>query len=124
MASPMRGLERENGMNRKILMALLAGAAMATPAMAQKDDALQMVAIDVEGGGGTLFVTPHGKSVLIDTANPDRGEHPNSESIEKAARALGLKKIDYLITTHYHIDHIGGLEGVLKRIPIGTFIDH
>jgi glyoxylase-like metal-dependent hydrolase (beta-lactamase superfamily II) len=111
-------------MNRKFALALLATTIAAPlPALAA-DDALQMVSIDVEGGGGTLFVTPHGKSVLIDTGNPDRGEHPNSESIEKAARSFGLKKIDYLITTHYHSDHIGGLEGVLKRIPIGTFIDH
>ena len=117
-------------MIRKSILALLAGAAVNVvswaaplPALAA-DDALQMIPIDVEGGGGTLFVTPHGKSVLIDTGNPDRGEHPNSENIEKAARAFGLKKIDYLITTHYHVDHIGGLEGLLKRIPIGTFIDH
>ena len=112
-------------MIRKSVLALLAGAAIVAPLpVLAADDALQMVSIDVEGGGGTLFVTPHGKSVLIDTANPDRGDHPNSENIEKTARMLGLKKIDYLITTHYHSDHIGGLEGVLKRIPIGTFIDH
>src|SRR3954467_13465105 len=122
MASPMRGLERENGMNRKILMALLAGAAMATPAMAQRDDALQMVSIDVEGGGGTLFVTPHGKSVMIDSGNPERGDHPNSENNEKPVKQLGLKKIDYLIITHYHVDHLGGLECPPKRIPDGTFI--
>jgi competence protein ComEC len=117
---------RGEKMIRKSMVALLA-TAIALPAAtfaARADDALQMVVIDVEGGGGTLFVTPHGKSVLIDTGNPERGDHPNSENIAKAAARLGVKKIDYLITTHYHVDHIGGLEGVLKRIPIGTFIDH
>jgi beta-lactamase superfamily II metal-dependent hydrolase len=101
---------------------LLAGSAMA------KDDALQMVSIDVEGGGGTLFVTPDGKSLLIDTGNPEAskvtGDHPSSERIAREAAALGVKKIDYLITTHYHVDHIGGLEGLLARMPIGTFVDH
>lgn len=101
--------------------------ALAAPAMA-KDNALQMVSIDVEGGGGTLFVTPEGKSLLIDTGNPEvsrlTGDHPSSERIARAAAALGGKKIDYLITTHYHVDHIGGLEGLLKRMPVGTFIDH
>jgi competence protein ComEC len=114
-------------MNRKTMLALLAGAATmlcAAALPARADDALQMIPIDVEGGGGTLFVTPHGKSVLIDTGNPERGDHPNSENIAKAAARMGVKKIDYLITTHYHGDHIGGLEGLLKRIPIGTFIDH
>jgi hypothetical protein len=35
-----------------------------------------------------------------------------------------VKKIDYVITTHYHGDHIGGLEGLMARMPIGTFVDH
>jgi len=99
----------------------------ACPAMA-KDDALQMVSIDVEGGGGTLFVTPEGKTLLVDTGNPEQsritGDNPSSARIEAAARALGVKKIDYLITTHYHGDHIGGLEGFLARMPIDTYIDH
>jgi competence protein ComEC len=100
----------------------------APPAMAARDDALQMVSIDVEGGGGTLFVTPDGKSLLIDTGNPDvsraTGDHPSSERIVAAAHALGVKKIDTLLITHYHGDHIGGFEGLLARIPIGTVIDH
>lgn len=112
---------------RKILMTGCMAVALMAPAMA-KDDALQMVSVDVEGGGGTLFVTPDGKSLLIDTGNPEvskvTGDNPSSARIEKAAHELGIKKIDYLITTHYHSDHIGGLEGLLKRMPIGTFIDH
>lgn len=101
--------------------------ALAAPAAA-KDMALQMVPVDVEGGGGTLFVTPDGKSLLIDTGNPEdsrlTGDHPSSERIVAAANALGVKKVDTLLITHYHSDHIGGLEGLLKRIPIGTIIDH
>ena len=67
--------------------------ALAAPAAA-KDDALQMVSIDVEGGGGTLFVTPDGKSLLIDTGNPEAatritGDNPSSARIEKAARSAG-----------------------------------
>src|ERR1700712_5201184 len=112
---------------RKILKSIPLAALLALPASA-KDDALQMVAIDVEGGGGTLFVTPDGKSLLIDTGNPEvsraTGDHPSSARIKAAADALGIKKIDYLLITHYHSDHIGGLEGLLARIPIGTFIDH
>lgn len=113
---------------RKILNSIpFAALVLATPAMAQ-NTALQMVSIDVEGGGGTLFVTPDGKSLLIDTGNPEAskitGDTPSSARIAAAAQALGLKKIDYLLTTHYHGDHIGGLEGLLARMPIDNFIDH
>ena len=117
-------------MLRKSFLAALLVSAPAVPALAAPAAAptLKVVAIDVEGGGGTLFVTPEGKSLLIDTGNPETsnatGANPSSARIEKAARELGVRKIDYLITTHYHGDHIGGLEGLLKRMPIGTFIDH
>ena len=97
------------------------------PASSQ-DDALQMVSIDVEGGGGTLFVTPDKHSLLIDTGNPEdsqsTGSHSSSERIAAAAHQLGLNHIDYVLTTHYHVDHVGGLPMLLKRIPVGTFIDH
>ena len=69
----------------------LCGALLATPAFAEP--VLKMVPIDVEGGGGTLFVTPDGKSLLIDTGNPEQsritGEHPSSERIVAAANAIG-----------------------------------
>ena len=112
---------------RKIVTSVSFAALLASPALA-KDTALQMVSIDVEGGGGTLFVTPDGKSLLIDTGNPETskltGNTPSSEHIARAATALGVKKIDYLISTHYHGDHIGGLEGLLARMPVENFIDH
>lgn len=113
-------------------MLLIASAVLASPSALQAQPkpagALQMVAIDVEGGGGTLFVTPDGHSVLIDAGNPEvsrlTGDHPSSERIVAAAQKLGVRKIDYLIITHYHVDHVGGVEGLLNRMPVGTFIDH
>jgi competence protein ComEC len=113
---------------QKVVKSIPFALLLAVAPAAAKDSALQMVAIDVEGGGGTLFVTPDGKSLLIDTGNPEQsritGDHPSSERITNAAHALGVKKIDTLIITHYHSDHIGGIEGLLARMPIGTVIDH
>ena len=111
-------------MLHKVVKSIPFALLLATAPAGARDQALQMVSIDVEGGGGTLFVTPDGKSLLIDTGNPEQsritGDHPSSERIANAAHALGVKKIDTLIITHYHGDHIGGIEGLLARIPIGT----
>jgi beta-lactamase superfamily II metal-dependent hydrolase len=96
------------------------------------DAALTMLAIDMEGGGGTLFVTPEGRSLLIDTGSPPGsgvrdgldGARSGVDRIVAAARSLHLRRIDDLIITHYHADHIGGVFELLTRMPVGTFIDH
>jgi beta-lactamase superfamily II metal-dependent hydrolase len=76
--------------------------------------------VDVEGGAATLIVTPAGESILIDSGNPGGRD---ADRIYKAAQAAGLKRIDYLVTTHFHIDHYGGAAELSRKIPIGTIYD-
>jgi competence protein ComEC len=118
-------------MLRRILAATLLTSALTAPALAA-EGTLKVVSIDVEGGGGTLFVTPEGKSLLIDTGwpggygllpSPD-GAQNSADRIVAAAKKLSLSKIDYLIITHYHMDHVGGVMELVKRMPVDTFIDH
>ena len=73
--------------------------------------------IDVEGGASTLFVSPSGESMLVDTGYETDGRDP--KRIMAATQAAGLTKIDYVVISHYHADHAGGLPGVAKMIPIG-----
>jgi beta-lactamase superfamily II metal-dependent hydrolase len=87
----------------------------------EKDGRLDVTWSDVEGGAGTLIVTPSGESVLIDAGNP--GER-DAGRIYKAATEAGLTRIDHLITTHLHIDHFGGAAELSKLIPIGTVWDN
>jgi beta-lactamase superfamily II metal-dependent hydrolase len=118
-------------MIRKFLAAALLTSALTVPALAA-DGTLKVVSIDVEGGGGTLFVTPEGKSLLIHTGWPSNygllpspdGAKNSADRIVAAAKKLGVTKIDYLIITHFHMDHVGGVVDLAKRIPIDTFIDH
>jgi competence protein ComEC len=84
---------------------------------------LQVYFIDVDGGQSTLFVTPAGKSLLIDTGWAGNNGL-DAGRIAAAAKDAGVTKIDYLLFTHYHADHIGGLPELLARMPVGTFIDH
>jgi beta-lactamase superfamily II metal-dependent hydrolase len=84
---------------------------------------LKIFFIDVEGGQSTLFVTPDHHSLLIDTGWPDY-QGRDADRILAAAKRAGLDHIDYVLLTHYHVDHTGGVPQLVDRIPVGTFIDH
>lgn len=100
----------------------LGTASWAAPA-SRKDKALHIYFVDVEGGQATLFVTPAGQSLLIDTGWPGL-DGRDADRIVAAARKAGISRIDYVLITHFHQDHGGGVSQLAARIPIGTFIDH
>ena len=84
---------------------------------------LRIFFVDVEGGQATLFLTPAGQSLLIDTGWPGNNGR-DADRIVAAAKKAGISKIDYVLITHFHSDHVGGLPQLLARIPVGTVIDH
>ena len=96
-------------------------AAAAQPA--ERTGKLQVFFVDVEGGQATLFVTPGGESLVIDTGWPGNAGR-DADRIVAVAKQAGLKKIDFVLLTHYHDDHVGGVPQLVARIPVGTFIDH
>lgn len=98
------------------------------PAAAQsktqaKAEGLRIYSIDVEGGQSTLLVSPSGASLLVDTGWPGNNGR-DADRIQAAMRDAGIARIDYLLTTHYHTDHVGGLPELVKRVPVGEFLDH
>jgi beta-lactamase superfamily II metal-dependent hydrolase len=84
---------------------------------------LDIYFIDVEGGQSTLIVTPSGQSLLVDTGWPGFNGR-DADRIAAAARKAGVKTIDYLVITHYHEDHVGGLEQLAARLKFRTVITH
>jgi len=100
----------------------LALACLTLPTFAQSHT-LKVFFIDVEGGQSTLFVTPTGQSLLIDTGWPEH-EARDAERIVAAAKQAHLSRIDYVLITHFHADHVGGVPQLVARIPVGTFLDH
>ena len=84
-------------------------------------DMLDIYFIDTEGGQATLVVSPSGQSAMIDTGNPGSRDVGRILSV---IRDAGLAQIDYLVTTHYHRDHIGGLRELVAEIPIRHYVDH
>jgi beta-lactamase superfamily II metal-dependent hydrolase len=93
------------------------------PRRAQTPESLQIHFVDVEGGQATLFVTPSGESLLIDTGFPGNDDR-DLDRVLDAIKSAGLKSLDYLLVTHYHSDHVGNAAAIASRIPVGTFVDH
>jgi competence protein ComEC len=84
---------------------------------------LEVYFIDVEGGESTLIVTAAGESLLIDTGYAGRGGRDPAR-ILAAARDARVTHIDYLLITHFHPDHVGGVPELAGLIPIGVFMDY
>src|SRR5262245_25513360 len=86
---------------------------------------LDIYVIDAEGGKAVLVVSPAGQSMLIDAGWPASNNRTSStERIVEAARAAGLKRIDYLVISHFDIDHIGDVPELVTKIPVGHIFDH
>ncbi|MDP7010028.1 MAG: MBL fold metallo-hydrolase [Verrucomicrobiota bacterium] len=97
-------------------------AALLVVVSAQAEKTLDVYWVDVEGGAATLIVTPAGQSILIDTGNP--GTRDAGRIHEVATKLAKLKKIDFLITTHFHGDHYGGAATLAQLMPIGVVNDN
>jgi competence protein ComEC len=101
---------------------VLLTAAPASPAPEAKKE-LHIYFVDVEGGQATLFVTPTGQSLLIDTGW-DGNDGRDADRIVAVAKIAGISRINYVLITHFHEDHVGGVPQLVERIPVDTFIDH
>ena len=84
---------------------------------------LNVYDIDVEGGKSVLVVAPSGESMLFDVGWPGFNGR-DADRIVTAAKAAGLKQIDYLVVSHYDVDHMGDVPLLASKIPIKHILDH
>ena len=105
----------------KIATVLLLAAISVNLARAAKT--LDVYDIDVEGGKSVLIVSPSGESMLFDVGWPGN-DGRDSDRIVAAAKAAGLKQIDYLVISHYDIDHLGDVPLLLSKFPVKHIVDH
>jgi beta-lactamase superfamily II metal-dependent hydrolase len=106
---------------RLVSLGVILFAALAVTAQGART--LDIYFIDVEGGQSTLVVPPSGQALLIDTGYAGNSGR-DANRIAAAAKAAGVKKIDTLLITHFHGDHVGGVPNLLERLPVATFLDY
>jgi competence protein ComEC len=71
---------------------------------------------DVGQGDGALIRSPAGASILIDGG-------PDAEEVARKLASLGVRRLDLLVATHPHADHVGGLPAVLTRFAVALVVD-
>ena len=108
---------------RSFLLQILVCVLFSAAVLSAESKSLQIFFVDVEGGQATLIVTPSGQSLLIDTGWPGF-DGRDAGRIVSVAKAAGVDRIDYVLITHFHRDHVGGVTRLAGQIKIGTFIDH
>lgn len=96
---------------RLLLLALLLACGTASA------EALRLVFLDVGQGTATVLLTPDGRSALIDGGLSFR-------RLEAHLERLGIKKLDLIVASRAHADHIGGLVDAVRQYEPGAFIDN
>ena len=107
----------------RLFFVLAACCALLVQAHAQKSGKLLIYSIDVEGGQATLLVGPQGGSLLVDTGWPGNNGR-DAVRIQDAMKDAGIAKIDHVLITHFHVDHVGGVPNLVEHVQVGEFIDH
>src|SRR5262249_29717610 len=103
----------EDKMRRIPLLLALCFCCFVQAAFAQANGKLQIHFMDVGKGDGAVLISPLGEVVLFDDGVNNQCEKPVSYLTQ-----LGITKIDYLIVSHYHADHIGCTRQVLNHFPL------
>ena len=86
---------------------------------------LDIYTIDVEGGKSVLVVSPSGETMLFDAGWPAAGQRTASvDRIVEDCKAAGVKQIDYLVISHFDMDHLGDVPQLAAKIPIRHIFDH
>jgi len=123
IVSASRSLTPRRLFSALMLLACPLVLAPAAPAQTGPEKDLLIYSIDVEGGQATLLVAPSGGSLLIDTGWPTP-DGRDAQRIQAAMQDAGIARIDHVLVTHFHHDHVGGVPDLVKLVQVGEFLDH
>lgn len=103
-----------------VIFAMLCSASLKAD---EQDGRLDIYFIDVEGGAATLFVTPAGETLLIDSGYPDNGGRDRDRILKVLKEVAGKQHLDHASVSHWHLDHFGNHAALASQITIKNFWD-
>ncbi len=109
-----------------IVFLAIGGWAITLSAGAAATDPLRVIVMNVSQGDSTLIITPKGKTMLIDAGQGGSKYAPYDAArttVIPLLQSLGVEKIDVMVCTHPHEDHVGGLPAVMEEFPVGVLYD-
>jgi competence protein ComEC len=90
----------------------------ATRQEARGSNPLRYLQLDIGQGDAELLVSPDGHAMLVDGGPPGR-----AETILAALQSQGVSRLDAVVATHPHNDHIGSLDEIVRQVPVASFLD-
>lgn len=85
--------------------------------------ALEIYVLDVGQGDSIFLRFPNGKTMLVDGGIRTQHQDMGARVVLPFLRSKGISKIDVMVGSHAHSDHIGGLISVLENIPVAHYLD-
>ena len=105
------------------LLLLLAGLNVAVWQRWWTPATLQAVCLDVGQGDAMFLRFPDGKTALVDAGDRDAEVDNGRDVVLPFLRYAGVDRLDFVLATHAHNDHLGGLVAVLEALPVGHYLD-
>jgi competence protein ComEC len=114
---------KERGLRKQLIFALLVlGNIAILPGIVGDTPKVRLTVIDIGQGDASLVQFPSGKALLID-AGPKTFTYDAGERVVVPFLKRTVRKLDGLLVTHPHSDHLGGVEAVLRSIPVDIVFD-
>lgn len=112
------------GVRAAVATGTVAALVLAWPAVAASGSGdLQIYFLDVGQGDATAIRTPHGRWLLVDAGPRSDRFDAGERRILPFLRSQGVQRLEAVILTHPHADHIGGMPALLRRLEVGRVIE-
>ena len=85
---------------------------------------IYFIDVDIGNGNAVLLVTPGGQAMMMDAGSHFPNNNRDRDRVMAVLKQAGVKKIDYMVATHYHNDHYGAIADLAPLIPFANFVDH